>query len=243
VVVVALLGSVAAHRAARPATGWKAWGTRLALLWFLLPITLTFAVSQFKPMFVDRYLLVALPGLILLVGAALTLRPRWLGAAAVVVVFAFSARGLVFWFDEYKKEDWRTAARTVLEQSRPGDAIAFVAFSVRVPFEYYLRQFGGLPPGVTLIELASTPYYYGGVMPPPNLPLIRSFDEKHPRVWLVQSHTRRPAGKLAIAPIVRAELSEDYFEERRSVMPGVVVSRYRLRGVAPAAEPSAPRRN
>lgn len=102
-----------------------------------------------------------------------------MGGIALLLVVGVLASGLCFnWSLEYRKEEWRAAARYVAEHARPGDAVLCHADYARIPFQYYFRgaqpvfaPFGGPVGGIE--EVASTVAGLG------------SYDT----VWLVQSHT------------------------------------------------------
>jgi hypothetical protein len=98
---------------------------------------------------------------------------------ALLLVTGALAYGLCFnWNLEYRKEEWRAAARYVAKHARPGDAILCHPDYARIPFQYYFRgaqpvfaPFGG--PVGEASDVAAT------------LEGLASYDT----VWLVQSHT------------------------------------------------------
>src|SRR5438105_3868752 len=109
--------------------------------WLLVPPILTAGISLVKPMFVGRFLILCLPAFVLLVAVGLSqIRPRWLMAAAVVVLVCLSVRPV---FDYYQTrfdppdQDWRAVVQYVLGQVRPGDAILFYHPLARLPSAYY----------------------------------------------------------------------------------------------------------
>jgi mannosyltransferase len=122
--LVAGLGLVLLVR--RGQTSIAAWlGT-----WALAPFVLALAISVVRPIYLDRYLLVASPAFALLAAVAIVrLAPPWRAAVLAAVVVA-SGVGLVRWYGtgdrgNWRGEDWRDAVATV--RARQGDAAIVVA--------------------------------------------------------------------------------------------------------------------
>jgi mannosyltransferase len=123
-VVLAAVGLWVLHRHGKRDVGvWL--GT-----WAFAPFALALLVSFVRPIYLDRYLIVAAPAFALLGGIAvvgLGTRARALAIAAVVVA---TGVGLVQWYStatngNWRDEDWRGAVATVL--ARHGDAPILVA--------------------------------------------------------------------------------------------------------------------
>jgi len=93
--------------------------------WLLVPLAVAVAVSTVKPLLVARYLLVALPGVLLLAARAVLAlpRPRWSAGAALLLV----AAGLLGTaFERWTEPPWQPvdrAAAQVASVARPGDAL------------------------------------------------------------------------------------------------------------------------
>jgi mannosyltransferase len=138
---------IAAGAGARRA--WRARGNgidaqRYALIFAgaALPIVLVLAVSFFKPIFVDKYLMESLPFAVLLIAIGVTeLRPRALSWGALLLALLLSAHGTVNYYRHPDKDDWRAATRYVLASAQPGDAALFFPRYVIAPFEYYRARF------------------------------------------------------------------------------------------------------
>lgn len=100
---------------------------RVALPLALLPPGLLMALSLVHPWYVDRYVLYALAGLALLVGARAAAARGWwpwlLTAALLVPLGCWSA-----WLrtPESRKDDVTAVAAAVRERARPGDAVLFL---------------------------------------------------------------------------------------------------------------------
>ncbi|WP_051830608.1 glycosyltransferase family 39 protein [Streptomyces violens] len=197
VVVVCLLLAVAARRPLprRGPLGLSAVALPLALL----PAALLFVVSQWHPVFLDRYLLFSLPGVALaaaagaerLVVAAAVRRSRRLpprvvaaaGAAAVVVAFLCQ-------LPAQQRERLRTGrpddlaavAAAVARHAAPGDGVFFVPTYERRVGLAHPERFAGLTDLTLGVSGAESGTLYGRDAP---LREIRARLARTGRVWLV----------------------------------------------------------
>lgn len=100
---------------------------RVALPLALLPPGLLLAVSLVHPWYVDRYVLYALAGLALLVGARLaTARGWWVWPLVGVLLVPVGFWSAWLRTPESRKDDARAVAAAVGELARPGDAVLFM---------------------------------------------------------------------------------------------------------------------
>jgi mannosyltransferase len=110
--------------------------------WAFAPFLLALAVSLVRPIYLDRYLLVAAPAFALLAGVALVTLSRRLGVLAGAAAIAATCVGLVLWYAEgtdgnWRGEDWRGAVRAVLESDGEADAVVVVPWSAAPAARYY----------------------------------------------------------------------------------------------------------
>lgn len=139
-----VLAGVAAARALTGTQRDRAWRYALAFGWALLPLALSIGLSRLQPTFVGRYQLVALPGLALLGGIAIaSLQPRRVAAVGLILAVLLATRGLVWWYTEPQKEDWRRAAQIVVPRAEQADALVFYEFWGWRAFEYHAERDGG----------------------------------------------------------------------------------------------------
>lgn len=113
----------------------------LAVAWVVVPITLTFAASEIRPMFVTRFLIVCLPG-IALSGAYLLghIPNRWFRAAAMGAWLGFQVIGLIIYYRS-KKDNWRASANLVSDRCKPGDAVlVYPPGPWDLPFNFYYTR-------------------------------------------------------------------------------------------------------
>jgi mannosyltransferase len=144
--LVALVGLWYAWRIQRTErTSLRAWHMVMIVAWLVVPFMVALAFSVLvKPYFLDRYFVISLPPLILVVAFGIT-RLSWLpavaGAVAVVLVLS-----VPYVLREYQNAPgwtggWREAASLVVHDSKPGDGLAFCPGFDRNPFDYYGRQY------------------------------------------------------------------------------------------------------
>jgi 4-amino-4-deoxy-L-arabinose transferase-like glycosyltransferase len=118
------------------------WPLVVAATWAATPVVGALVVSIGKPLFAPRFLIVALPGIVLLVAVGLTRVPLPATAAAFGLLLALSSVQVARTLG-HPQEDFRAATAFVLANARSGDAIAFYRTSRRIPFEYYAGRVGG----------------------------------------------------------------------------------------------------
>jgi mannosyltransferase len=120
--------------------------TSLALLVWLVPLGLVIALGFRSGLFEVRYLVIGIPGLVLLVGRAIVrIVPPPLVAAPVALLVAPAVMGLsAQYFDPaLARDDYRTLVASINRDARPTDAIVLVAPNQVEIFGYYYR--GPLP--------------------------------------------------------------------------------------------------
>lgn len=132
---------------------WLAVTHRYLLLgcWLAVPVGLSFLVSQpyvrlplvslvFRPgqsIFLARNLITALFPLCLLLARSLSLARPSARAIFTVLFLAFNFAAYLGNTIPERKDDYRSAARLVARQARPGDRILFAPPYLEAPFAYY----------------------------------------------------------------------------------------------------------
>jgi 4-amino-4-deoxy-L-arabinose transferase-like glycosyltransferase len=145
--VLLLLGVVAVLRW-RVLSGkrWRVAG--LLAIWLLVPAALILLYNERFVWFVERNLIFTLGGVYILFGAGLAWiaefgRWRWLSTLALLAfIMAGILRYDLFW--PVTTPPWRSLARAIAEDSRPGDT--FVIGGEPFSLDYYLEKFMGEPP-------------------------------------------------------------------------------------------------
>ena len=132
--------------------GQDRWRHSLLLMWALAPPILLFLMSQWKPLFIPRYLLPSVPPVLLLAAAGLrSVSRKGLGSiliAAVLLVSVYnSALYLRHRSDYQHSDDWRDATAYLVRTAQAGDTLLFFYPHERFPFQYYLSRFApnGIP--------------------------------------------------------------------------------------------------
>lgn len=123
----------------------------------VVPIVLELLVSLLRPMFIERYLAMSVPGLALVVGSAVDLVSTWrptrgtraakassrssaivvAAACAVIVVLSLRSVGYVY---AASVEQWSTAVEMVAAEAQPGDGVIVYPGYARLPFDYYVSR-------------------------------------------------------------------------------------------------------
>ncbi len=139
---------------------WKA--NRDNLYWFwLIAVALgpVFMLSTLiVSIYVDRYFMVFLPALILLMVAGwMRSAPRFVWQVALVIVLLTSAHNIIFSFYDgsYQRADWRGAAAYVAKEYQPGDDILIERSNVEQAFLRYFDP--DLAPASERVILADNP--------------------------------------------------------------------------------------
>ena len=110
--------------------------------WAFTPFLLALLVSTVRPIYLDRYLIVAAPAFALLAGVAVTGVGSRLRLGIVLAAVVAASAGLIVWYSSgesgnWRGEDWRAAVRTVLERRNEGDAIVVAPWSAAPAATYY----------------------------------------------------------------------------------------------------------
>ena len=179
----------------------RKWSLGLCLCWVWVPIGALFVPSLVQPVFVGRYLLFVVPGIVL--GAAIALEPlvwpsgrhrgerrrrsSFLLGFAVAFIVVGTLAGSRYWYRGDAGHDWRAASTVLLREARPSDGVLFANDSVRLFHEYYrTRQTRSTEP---VPVYPSQPWGRYGTGDQRYLPfttadLLRA-RKRYPRVWLV----------------------------------------------------------
>jgi mannosyltransferase len=111
------------------------------LIWLLFPLAFAWLISLRLPLYVDRFFIICLPPLLLVVSSTISLSSARLARSTMTVLVVVSAAAcLRLWLDpHFTKEDWRAAASYVQSAERAGDALVMRDFQTGIPFGYYYR--------------------------------------------------------------------------------------------------------
>ncbi|NOZ04885.1 MAG: hypothetical protein GXP41_00835 [Chloroflexi bacterium] len=148
------------------------------VLYFLLPLVLAYAASQFTPMFITRYLIPLLPAYCLWLGLGIaSIHIRWVQWPLALALVLLSFVSLLNLYQLPQKEDWRGAAAYVDSQVRPDDVIFLVDGDIFIPFNRYYRH------------VTDEQRVWRGLDDPQKLgELVDGAIVGHRRFWIVRSH-------------------------------------------------------
>jgi Dolichyl-phosphate-mannose-protein mannosyltransferase len=120
----------------------------ILITWFALPVGLTVLIALVKPLLVARYLIIALPGFVLLLGLGLSRMTRGRSVqlcSSVLVLVLIGAHGYRgVWTTTKGDEDWRSIVATVGQHAARDDAIVVFPATAVSAFSYYARDDAGL---------------------------------------------------------------------------------------------------
>ncbi len=167
------------------------WADQALWSWLLIPPLIVYLVSlrwssaRQVAVYMDRYLIIVLPAMILLAARGLVYggqRRRWLWLVSVLLVAVFAALSLKnMYFDpDYAREDWQETAVRLAQELRSGDVV-LVRPDLILPLAYYVStplQIIELPAAVNQVELAAA---FDDEM---RYRLIHGADHA-PRAWLI----------------------------------------------------------
>ena len=192
--LIAAVSMVALRAAARSRR--LAFGLAFTACWAVLPVLLAFAVSQVKPIFRAKYLIVCLPAVVLLAEGAITsLRPPGAALAAACMLVALSGPEVKAWYGFRGKEDWRSLTTFVLDRARRTDVVVYNASYAKSAVQQATSSVSA---------------------PPSRLPVDTSAPgaTTRPRVWLVLGHSQ------STTDVLRSALVRRYRLESRSSFDG-----------------------
>ena len=151
----------------------------LGLLVWLMPLGLVLALGIRSGLFEVRYLVVGVPGLMLLVGLAMARLARWpvmaAGLAAVALVPAAIGLSAEYFDVALARDDYRGLVGAIEREARPTDAVVLVAPNQVEIFDYYYH--GQLP---TIGLPAQRP-----IDPQDTRERLEAIRAEHDRIWLV----------------------------------------------------------
>jgi mannosyltransferase len=121
--------------------------------WAFAPFAVSLLVSTVKPVFLDRYLLVAAPAFALLAAISVVHVAARLRPVALAAVVAATAFGLVHWYGlgtdgNWRGEDWRAAVRTLERERTASEPVVVAEWPASPAARYY---------GANVVDLSSAP--------------------------------------------------------------------------------------
>ena len=193
VIVVALVLSTERSREQRRAA-WPLRLTELSLPWLVVPPLILLAASTVQPVYTSRYILICIPPLALVAGAAIASYGRAAGVIALAAVFFAGAptqvqqRAYAGHYDNIKALD-----HIVAKYKHPGDYVLYTnpnAGSFGAAYSYGL----GTLPNIAQAKAAIPSGTLAGTVAPPRT--IRNRLGHAMRVWVVEINSFDPEPQL-----------------------------------------------
>ena len=166
--------------------------SRMLFSWLLVPLLLVFLISldwpipQKRSIYMDRYLIILLPALLLLAAwglvSALRRRPRLLlGTLAVIGLVSAISLGNLYFEPSYSRTNWRQALTQIESEWRPADRLLINPEQI-LPILYYKN--GQLP-----YELLPSPSSEDELSRQAEVDAqMTRFDEEGRRVWMIDAY-------------------------------------------------------
>ena len=243
-VVMALVTALKRRRSLEQPS--EAWRFAFLLIWLLFPIVVVLGFSILvQSWFVNRYLLICLPGLLIAVAQGLhSIRPRWLAVGLTTVAIALNLAGLPQYYRyRHKYQEWSAATQYVLANSRDGDAAAFSVGHGRLLFEYYRDKTssGEHVPTILYPDLRNetTDPSTLGYFPPLTTPQLGAIVSNPGRIWLFL-YPEDWAPGFAMSQQLQAAIAakHPYVQERKIYT--VILRLYSAEQQAPSARAPGP---
>ena len=210
--------------------GYQNWRYAFLLIWLLFPVLVTFAISLWKPIFIDRFLIVCLPPFLMLAAIGLSrISSRWQLAGALAVLLVLEGQSLWKFETKLTKEDWRGASTYILSHESHFDGLIFYIPPGQFAFDYYVRLEGRAN---AMGKIVSTLEDDTGRMPESGVSLELHLAKQFPRIWLIETHLLdRTLVKKSLA--IRAILANQYpdvLEQRFRGVDVILYSSHELAG-------------
>jgi len=206
----------------------KTWSYAFLLSWLFVPLVIGIVISLWQPVLRDRYFIICLPPLVLLVAVGLSqVRPSWISVVSLIVLLALSARADFRYYSHPHKADCRGATAYVVSHALPKDGMLFYPGSARFEFDYYVRRLN--PEAQTWQIVFPEPYDWmrGEAMWQPSDSMVRTIPKGYERVWLVLWRIK-PNDLKYLEPIrqIQTILQANFPHTREQEFPGVKLVLY-----------------
>ena len=147
----------------------------LLWLWLILPVLMPLLLTNLAATFTYRNAIISVPAFWLLVVAGWRqVRARRVRGVLLALALTLSLPGLMRYYVEPDKEQWRAAVAWIAQYAQPGDLLLFDNGPTRQPFDYAARA----APATWAQE--TFPNFEGD----PDA-VIRRYARRYPRVWLI----------------------------------------------------------
>ena len=184
------------------------WYNKLLTLWLLFPIVTIYFVSFIKPMFIERYMLICIPPLVLLASHGLVklsqtrIRSYGIFHISFLLIVSLSLLGVNNYFDKRKKNinEWKPLVKHLISLQQPGDCI-YYPFNC-ISSEYYMN-----------IEMKNreNKYLPEKIFPYPlNKENVDNILTDYKRMWLITKQDKDWNKRYEELKVIRSVLTEKF---------------------------------
>jgi len=205
------------------------------LCWVIVPVVVSYLVSLGSTrLFSNRYLVVILPPLFLLVGMGIaSLRWRTIQLALTLALFLIALYNVPLYYKSAQVEDWNSTVHWLEQHYQPGDGLVCYnnAQGCQVPVEYYLHAYPSAAhftddsPGSHSWNSFGPANPNAGYRAAVDTNALAAFGAKHSHLFFIKG---RVANETEAAKAKTAEqwLDNHYHLLGRIVTPTVIISLY-----------------
>jgi len=209
----------------------------MLLCWLVIPIVISYAVSQGSVrLFSTRYLVISLPPLFLLVGLGVaSLRWRIVQLALTLILFFFAFYYVPLYYKSAQVEDWNSTVHWLEQRYQSGDGLVCYNNAqnqgCQIPVEYYIHaypsaaQFTDDSPGAYSWNTFGPADPHTGYAAAVDTNALATYGAKHAHLFFIIGRVSNDA-EAAKAKAAEQWLDNHYHLLGRIVTPTVTISLY-----------------
>jgi mannosyltransferase len=181
------------------------------LCWCVVPLVVSYFVSQGSTrLFSSRYLVVIVPPIMLLVGACVaSLRWRVVQIVLALAILALALRAVPYYYRSAQVEDWNSTVPWLEQRYQPGNGLVCYDNTINGPVkqgcqiavEYYLQaypsaaHFTSDTPGAFSWSTYSAPDPEAAIRPAD----LAAFGARHPHIFFLVGRVQNPAADQRVS--------------------------------------------
>lgn len=172
------------------------WRYAFAIFLFGVPILISFVFSFIKPIFLSKYLIVSMPGLVLLVWLGISsMKNKLVCSLMVALLCILSVTAIIKDYYPKEKENFRDSVSYIVSNSKPGDGIIIYFHYNIVPVEYYMNRFHRTGEPLDCAYPARFgEYKYLESQSDLSVQYLESLNTKYERIWVFIRKVRKLPG-------------------------------------------------
>jgi mannosyltransferase len=216
----------------------------MLLCWLVIPIVISYAVSQGSTrLFSTRYLVIILPPLFLLVGLGVaSLRWRIVQLALTLILFFIAFYYVPLYYKSAQVEDWNSTVHWLEQRYQSGDGLVCYNNAqnqgCQIPVEYYIHaypsaaQFTDDSPGAYSWNTFGPADPHTGYAAAVDTNILANYAAKHTHLFFIIGRVSNDA-EAAKAKAAEQWLDNHYHLLGRIVTPTVTISLYATNSQSP----------